>query len=195
MNTDRHGFCPGLLRAALLLLTLAVALVIAGVMLSGCSAAAGELPAGPEVKLPDPQSPQSIGWVCIVGVCIIIGFRQVVGLVRDMKSGEAGSKRDVTINTGMPTKAEFEKHVERNRDDHEKFDERLGQAFRAALSECEKRVEKVQNLQREEVGRLHTKIEAVGREVSALGATNVLQNQKMAGIDSKLDRLIERGND
>lgn len=40
--------------------------------------------------------------------------------------------------------------------------------------------------------KLYAKVDNVGNEVAALQAVTELQNQKMASMDAKLDRLIER---
>jgi hypothetical protein len=45
---------------------------------------------------------------------------------------------------------------------------------------------------RSDVGNLHEKIREVGENVSALQREAELQNQRMAMMDSKLDRMIER---
>src|SRR5262249_33976434 len=74
----------------------------------------------------------------------------------------------------------FEEHAEQNQREHEHLFARLGGLDRGLRAEMKQDTEG-----------LHEKINHVGREVSEHSATLELQNQRLAQIDAKLDRLIE----
>jgi hypothetical protein len=75
----------------------------------------------------------------------------------------------------------FEDHAEQNQREHEHLFARLGGLDRGLRAEM-----------KQDTDGLHDKINSVGREVSEHSATLELQNQRLAQIDAKLDRLIER---
>jgi len=75
----------------------------------------------------------------------------------------------------------FEEHAEQNRREHEHLFAKLGGLDRGLRAEM-----------KQDTDGLHEKINSVGREVSEHSATLELQNQHLAQIDAKLDRLIER---
>jgi chromosome segregation ATPase len=75
----------------------------------------------------------------------------------------------------------FEEHAEQNRREHEHLFAKLGGLDRGLRAEL-----------KQDADGLQEKINTVGREVSEHSATLELQNQRLAQIDAKLDRLIER---
>ena len=75
----------------------------------------------------------------------------------------------------------FEDHAEQNQREHEYMFAKLGGIDRGLRAEM-----------KQDTDGLHEKINSVGREVSEHSATLELQNQRLAQIDAKLDRLIER---
>ena len=75
----------------------------------------------------------------------------------------------------------FDDHAQQNQREHEHLFARLGGLDRGLRAEM-----------KQDSDGLHEKINTVGREVSEHSATLELQNQRLAQIDAKLDRLIER---
>jgi len=75
----------------------------------------------------------------------------------------------------------FDDHAQQNQREHEHLFARLGGLDRGLRAEMKQDAEG-----------LHEKINTVGREVSEHSAMLELQNQRLAQIDAKLDRLIER---
>lgn len=75
----------------------------------------------------------------------------------------------------------FEKHVADNRDDHDKLFSKIGGVERGAAASIEQRVEIVRR-----------DLVNVGNQVSGLQSETKLQNQQLARMDAKLDRLAER---
>jgi hypothetical protein len=60
------------------------------------------------------------------------------------------------------------------------------------LALLEKQIDELRTDRKCDVAALHEKFNGVAREVSELGAAVELQNQRLAQIDAKLDRVIER---
>ena len=60
------------------------------------------------------------------------------------------------------------------------------------LERLERDVNLLAKDRKKDAGELHEKINSVDRKVASLEMATSLQNQKLAGMDSKLDRLIER---
>ena len=56
----------------------------------------------------------------------------------------------------------------------------------------EKQMDEMRADRKAEVCALHDKVNGVAREVSELAAAATLHNQRLAQIDAKLDRMIER---
>jgi hypothetical protein len=56
----------------------------------------------------------------------------------------------------------------------------------------EKQMDEMRSDRKAEANALHEKVNGVAREVSELAAAAGLQNQRLAQIDAKLDRVIER---
>jgi homospermidine synthase len=75
----------------------------------------------------------------------------------------------------------FEKHVAENREDHADIFKKIGGVERGAASTIDQRVEVVRR-----------DLVQVGQQVSGLQSETKLQNQQLARMDAKLDRLTER---
>jgi len=114
-------------------------------------------------------------------------------------------RREVSFGFIPAAKDEFDKHVAWNQKEHDNLFAKLGGLERGAAA-------KIQTLSREWRDVLNDKIfelirsneesrqkiqenaNALAREVGELSAANNLLNQRLAQIDAKLDRLIERQN-
>ena len=59
--------------------------------------------------LPDPNHFASIGWVCVILVAIIVGVRQGIGLVRDLKEKPSSGEVMTQANATFATKQELER--------------------------------------------------------------------------------------
>ncbi len=143
------------------------------------------------MTLPDPHSPAALGWVVIVIAGIFTVLNQGTDLWRKWTKPAGSEQRDVRINSGCPTKAEYDKHVEENKREHENLFSKIGGVERGARQSVDDKVKAIADLQREEVRQLHQKIDVVAREVSAVTATNTVQNQNIASFSAKLDRVVE----
>ena len=123
------------------------------------------------------------GWV--IGAVAIL---QLVTLGMQVLRWNQAAKREVHPQpleikdaTEFLPRQLFDDHAEQNQREHEHLFARLGGLERGLRAEMKQDTEG-----------LHEKINSVGREVSEHSATLELQNQRLAQIDAKLDRLIER---
>jgi hypothetical protein len=64
--------------------------------------------------------------------------------------------------------------------------------YRNRLALVEKQLDEVRVDRKADATALHEKVNGVAREVSELAAATELQNQRLAQMDAKLDRMIER---
>ena len=64
--------------------------------------------------------------------------------------------------------------------------------YRNRLALVEKQLDELRVDRKADATALHEKVNGVAREVSELAAATELQNQRLAQMDAKLDRMIER---
>lgn len=140
----------------------------------------------------DPQSFQAIGWIALAIFGLAGGINQVLGIVDRIK-GKPHAEQLQASNEHLSARFDqLEQDVESLRDEiraergtaHRESDDRR----RAVYSKIEDlRIELKMDGQT-----LHDKIVAVATQVAGLETSSHLTNQRIAQIDGKLDRLIER---
>ncbi len=64
--------------------------------------------------------------------------------------------------------------------------------YRNRLALVEKQIDELRVDRKADASALHEKVNGVAREVSELAAATELQHQRLAQMDAKLDRMIER---
>lgn len=87
----------------------------------------------------------------------------------------------VAMQKEFASKHEFDAHVARNDEDHKGIFSKIGGVERGAASSLEQKVEVVRK------DLIH-----VGNQVAGLKAQTDLQNQQLARMDAKLDRIAEK---
>jgi hypothetical protein len=126
----------------------------------------------------------------LIGAWVIgaVAVLQLVTLAMQVLRWNQAAKREVYPQplevkgaTEYLARKVFEGHAEQNQREHENLFTKLGGVERGIRAEV-----------KSDGAALHDKINDVGREVSEHSATLELQNQRLAQIDAKLDRLIER---
>lgn len=142
--------------------------------------------------LPDPNHFASIGWVCVAAVAIIIGLRQGMKFVHELKDKPApGDVRFEAIGK-FATKEELFALSANNDNVHKDIFHRLGGSERGLNQRLDEKFKAAHDERRADIGTLHKEINSVGLKVAGLEKETELQNQSMARMDLKLDRLIER---
>src|SRR5262245_54409060 len=126
----------------------------------------------------------------LIGSWVIgaVAFLQLITLGMQVLRWNQAAKREVHPQplevkgaTEYLPRQLFDDHAQQNQREHEHLFARLGGLDRGLRAEM-----------KQDTDGLHEKINTVGREVSEHSAMLELQNQRLAQIDAKLDRLIER---
>jgi hypothetical protein len=125
-------------------------------------------------------------------ICAIIfgAATLILAIVSIFKKTEVKVEQPVSITITeelhkvFANREAFEKHIGENREDHDKIFSKIGGVERGAATSLEQKVETVRR-----------DVVIVGNQVAALKSQTDLQNQQLARMDSKLDRLAERKNE
>ena len=100
---------------------------------------------------------------------------QIIGLVLGILRGKQAQRRSVTFEGNPVDKAEFERHVETNRADHDHLFAKLGGEARGIRAEV-----------KADTVRIAEQINAVDRKVSGLSSSNEEQNRQLAEMRTTL---------
>lgn len=138
--------------------------------------------------LPDPQSPAAVGWVCIIGCTIIIGFRQVMGFVRDMKRPEGPERRDVSINPGVASEKALTDHQQWDAREHEKLWSKIGGVERGATEKMTTELNLLRGERHDDAQTLQGKLDKFHTAIGGLEKATEIQNQQLAQIQTSLAR-------
>ena len=124
-------------------------------------------------------------WVVLVALGSLAGNLATVGIFvasrRRQQTEISPAPLVVALEKDFATKSEFEAQKRHCADRHSQLFAAISKVERDKASEIEQKVE----IARKE-------IVEVGKKVASLETAAELQNQKMASMDAKLDRLIER---
>jgi len=101
-------------------------------------------------------------------------------------------KREVSISPEVVLRPDFDAHVAENRHAHENLFAKIGGRERGINAHLNNELKSLREESREESRALREEVNDVARKVSGLEAANTLQNQRLAEINAKLDRVIER---
>jgi len=101
-------------------------------------------------------------------------------------------KRQVMISPEVVGRPDFDAHVSENRHQHENLFSKLGGMERGINGYLNSELKTLREERREDTRALHQEVNDVAKKVSGLEAANALQNQRLAEINAKLDRVIER---
>ena len=113
----------------------------------------------------------------LLAVLVGQGLQIWLGIMR----GKAQERRSISFEGTPVDKAEFLAALAANEAQHKDLFSKIGGVERGVRAEV-----KADTLRVEE------KVNIVDRKVSGLEASNNAQNQKLAHMDGKLDRLVER---
>ena len=98
----------------------------------------------------------------------------------------------VAMEKEFTAKRDFELHVAENKKEHENLFSKIGGVDRGITQRFSEELKTLRVERKEDVGELHDKVNDVAKSVAGLEKETELQNQRMASMDAKLDRLIER---
>lgn len=130
--------------------------------------------------MPAPSEYAAIGWVIVSVTAIIVAVNAGFKLWANV-TGSGSRISPVPLDVRLTH--EFVKK--------EECMARHGESVNRAEA-LEQRIEELRQERKEDTEVLHEKVNSVGREVSELKSTTNLQNQQLARMDAKLDRLVEK---
>ena len=116
----------------------------------------------------------------------------VTKLIRNFKDKPAPGDVQREAAERFAEKEELRHHIEWNRREHENLFSKIGGVERGAAANTEKKFEERRIEHNADMRALRTDIGDIAKKVAGLETVTDLQNQHMASMDSKLDRLIER---
>jgi len=131
------------------------------------------------------------------------GLNQVLRLIERLKDKPAPADLRAEGLERFVPKPDFERHVAWDATEHEKILSSIASVDKTTSARMESishewlglvnhKVEELVCAGESGREKLHERITGVAREVSELTAASELHNQRLAAIDMKLDRLIER---
>jgi hypothetical protein len=127
----------------------------------------------------------------ILSAMVVLLFLERIHNLMTRVSGR-GDRHEVSLLPGVPTKEEFDRHVAINREDHERFDLRIAGVERSGKAAVDAKIEQLRVERKEDMRLVQQEIYIVGHKVAALEKAAELQNQNLASIGNKLDRIAER---
>lgn len=131
--------------------------------------------------MPEPQTFQALGWVCVAIFSLAAGTLAVLKVVEWFRAKPSPQfVADHAARSFVP-KEVFNAHVQRDESEHKDIFHRLGGMDRGLRAEM-----------KAESTRIEDKFTNLAREVSEGNTTAELINQRVVQMDNKLDRLIER---
>jgi hypothetical protein len=131
-----------------------------------------------------------IGLWVIAGTAVLQAVGAAIGIGKFF--GNRSERRQVTISPEMVTRPDFEAHLAEDRHEHEKLFARVGGMEHGLQSQFSGELKAAREEGLADIRALHQEMNEVARKVSGLEATSALQNQRLAEISAKLDRVIER---
>jgi hypothetical protein len=124
-------------------------------------------------------------WLVILAISALGGNLATIGLWQSSRRKQETQISPqpflVAMEKEFTTRREFETHVAANSQDHRDMFSKIGGVDRGATSKISS-----------EVSGIHTRINSIEKSVGGLETATELQNQRLAQMDTKLDRIIER---
>lgn len=151
----------------------------------------------------NPSPPIEIAAWLACAAFVVMFVNGATKMVRNFKDRPApGDVRAESLERFVPKPA-FEKHIEENKREHENLFAKIGGVERGGVARMETLSrewreivdDKVTELIKSDNGgreKLHERINKVMESTAALQASTTLQNQTLAQLGAKLDRLAER---
>ena len=140
-------------------------------------------------QAPHPEALQ-IGLWLISATAVLQAIGSALSISRFFMN--RAEKRQVSISPDIVARPDFEAHLAQNKQEHANLFSRLGGLERGLQARFDAEIKTLREEGREDIRALHVELNDVARKVSSLEAFNTLQSQRLAEINAKLDRVIER---
>jgi hypothetical protein len=137
----------------------------------------------------NPEAVQIGLWV-IAGTAVLQAVGAALSIARFLLN--RSENRQVRITADVVSRPDFDAHMADNNHEHEKLFSKLGGLERGINAHLNSELKSLREERNEDVRGLHCELNVLAKTVSGLEATNCLQSQRLAEINAKLDRVIER---
>ena len=131
-----------------------------------------------------------IGLWIIGATAVLQGLAAAFSIARALIN--RAERREISLSAEAVAGPDFDIHVSENKHEHENLFSKLGGLERGITAHLNDELRALRDERREDISTLHSELNEVARKVSSLEATNTLQSQRLAEINAKLDRVIER---
>ena len=101
-------------------------------------------------------------------------------------------RRQISISPDIVARPDFDAQVSENKREHQNLFSKLGGVERGINAHLNSELKTLREERSQDSRSLHDELNEVAKKVSGLEATNTLQSQRLAEINAKLDRVIER---
>lgn len=125
-----------------------------------------------------PNPEPSIAWNVVLTIGVLVA---ICGNIVVLLRGNRAQKREVNFAFEPASKAAFDKHVLDNAQEHRDIFSKIGGVDRGQSQKLS-----------HEITAIHNRVNGLEKSIGGLEASAELTNQRLAQIDSKVDRLIER---
>lgn len=142
--------------------------------------------------LPDPQSPQAIGWVCIILVCILIGLNAALDFWRKLTKPGGPEKRDVTISTGTVSAGDMKSHVTWDETEHAKLHNKIGGVDRGAREALTLEMRELRKERKEDSDKLQVRMSGVDKSLGGLESSTETQNASLLQIQATMNQVLQK---
>jgi hypothetical protein len=137
----------------------------------------------------EPNAMQFGIWILCAFVAVN-GLATFILLVKFFRND--AERRDITINSEAATKDEFTAHVSRNQLEHDQLHTKISGSEKGTRGHISEQIAELRAERRHDMDQLNNSVHTLSKDVGRVLAQNDLQNQRLAQIDAKIDRKIER---
>ena len=123
----------------------------------------------------------SQGEIWMIAFNGILAIAALVGIFRKKQEVSVQQPLDVQMVESLVSKEDFREHVREDNAVHEQLFSKINGMTRGSDNKISS-----------EITAVHVRVNAIEKSIGGLEASNVLQNQQLARMDTKIDRLIER---
>lgn len=130
-----------------------------------------------------------LGCTIVMALCTVGAL--IVALIALNKKLKIEQPLIMAMEKEFATKQEFERHVQKNDQEHKEMDSKIGGVQETAAAKLEDQIELMRAETKNDVTALHEKVNGAREQISEVRAQNTLQSQQLSRLDTKLDRIIE----
>jgi uncharacterized protein YdcH (DUF465 family) len=137
----------------------------------------------------DNVNPATLKDVMLILLSLLGAAVMVKQFFHDRKREITPQPLQVAMSSEAASKAEFERYVATNKEEHEKIFSKIGGVERGASKLVEDNIERLRLERREDMRALHHEVNEVGKKVASLESATTLQNVALANLQKNQEQL------